>query len=90
MPDIIDRLLGQPHTTGEPPEVTAAREALLADTIAEIRRLRQIVGERDAIKALAQQMRTALDAYDAAMEKAAEAPHPATTTAAHNQPAARH
>jgi hypothetical protein len=70
MSDILDRLLGQPHTTSEPPEVTAQREALMADVALEIRRLRQIVGERDAIKALATQMRAALDAYDASQEKA--------------------
>jgi hypothetical protein len=70
--DILDRLLGQPHTTSEPPEVTAQREALMNDVATEIRRLRQIIGERDAIAALAKQVRTALEAYEAAEGKAAE------------------
>jgi hypothetical protein len=71
-PDILDRLLGQPHTTGEPPEVTAQREALMTDVAAEIRRLRQVVAERGAIVTLAKQVRAALDAYEAAEGKAAE------------------
>jgi hypothetical protein len=70
--DILDRLLGQPHTTGEPPEVTMQREALMNDVAAEIRRLRQIVGERGAIVTLAKQVRAALEAYEAAEGKAAE------------------
>jgi membrane protein involved in colicin uptake len=70
--DILDRLLGQPHTTSEPPEVTAQREALMTDVATEIRRLRQIIGERDAIAMLAKQVRTALEAYEAAEGKAAE------------------
>jgi hypothetical protein len=70
--DILDRLLGQPHTTGEPPEVTMQREALMNDVATEIRRLRQIVGERGAIAALAKQVKAALEAYEAAEGKATE------------------
>jgi hypothetical protein len=71
-PDIVDRLLGQPHTTSEPAEVTAQREALMTEVIAEIRHLRETVGLQDAVKTLAKQVKAALDAYEAAEKAAAE------------------
>jgi hypothetical protein len=72
MSDILDRLLGQPHTTSEPPDVTAQREAIMAEVVGEIRRLRQVVAQHDAVKALATQMKAALDAYEAAQKAAAD------------------
>jgi ClpP class serine protease len=90
MSDILDRLLGQPHTTSEPPEVTAQREALMGDVALEIRRLRELVGQHDAMKAMAKQMRQALDAYEAAEEKAAEKAAADTKAAAAKAEEARH
>jgi hypothetical protein len=85
--DILDRLLGQPHTTSEPPEVTMQREALMAEVVAEIRHLRQIVGLQDNVKTLAKSVKAALDAYEAA-EKAAEEKAAADAKATQAQQAA--